>query len=281
MAIDSRTTFEVWQYIIYDETLSRALFDGTYHALAKQRGYRDDEVAVLDWFAAQPGMRWNVENLRFRAALETAACLCIHLPKTARLLTCGNDDWLQELCYEYLSHHSWDALGHRRLTECARFGRYVHERVAKRRIMPPHLDVVLELELAIVDVLAQTAAIPRDGWPTPPVTATALDASRPRRGPAQRTLTQPIDIRRFMSTDKPDRVDPDPGPVTWLIHLANRESSPKYKIIGNGPMLVLGLCDGTRTTAEVAATMESEHDVPAAQITKLVATWLAEGVLAV
>jgi hypothetical protein len=143
--------------------------------------------------------------------------------------------------------------------------------------MPPHLETVLELELAICDVLAQTAKIPRDGWPTPPTGA--LETLRPDRGPAQRTLTQPVDIRRFMRIDKPDRVEPDPGPVTWLIYLADLQSSPKTKILGNGPVLVLELCDGARTTAEIATTMESEYGVPAEQITKLVGTWLAEGVL--
>ncbi|MEO8698766.1 MAG: hypothetical protein ABI867_01950 [Kofleriaceae bacterium] len=279
MAIDSRTSFEVWQLVIYDELLSRSVFDGSYRELAKQRGYTADQVAVLDWFAEQPGMRWNVENLRFRAALETAACLCIHLPKTARLLSRGNDDWLQDICYEYLSYHSWDALGHRRLTECERFGRYVHDRIKRRRIMPPHLEQVLELELAIVGVLKQTAGLQ---WPIPPVLdGEELAACRPRRGPAQCVLEQPVDLRAFMSADEPDRVEPGPGPVTWLIYLASPTQNPCTKIVSEGPRILLEHCSGDRTTREIAAAMEAELELPTAQITRLVETWLAEGVLVI
>jgi hypothetical protein len=278
--IESRTTYEVWQLLIYDEALSRAVFDGSYRELAHRRGYTAEQIEVLDWFAAQPGMRWNVENLRFRAALETAACLGIHLPKTARLLTRGDDDWLQDICYEYLSHHGWDALGHRRLTECERFGRYVRERIMRRRITPPHLDHVLELELAIVGVLKQTAELARLGWPAPAALAgDALAASRPRRGPAQRLLVQPIDLRAFMRADRPDRVEAGPGPVTWLIHIPGPARGPRTKVIGDGPRTVLERCDGQRSAAEIAAGMDAELGVPAAQVTNLIETWLAECVL--
>jgi hypothetical protein len=280
VAIDSRTTFEVWQFLIYDEMLSTAVFDGTYPALAQSRGYTPEQIAVLDWFAAQPGMRWNVENLRFRAALETAAALCIHLPRTARLLTRGDDDWLQDICYEYLSHHRWDALGHRRLTECERFGRYVRGRIMRRRITPPHLEAVLELELAVIDVYKQTAAIPRDGWPTPPVfDDDALQSSRPRRGPAQRLLEQAIDLRAFMSAAKPLEVVAGPGPVTWFIHLPGPTKSHRMRIFSEGVCEVLTRCTGEQTALEIAEAMEDDFGLPRAQVTHLVRTWLDEGVL--
>ncbi len=279
MSIDSRTTFEVWQFLIYDEALSRAVFDGSYPALAAQRGYSAEQIAVLDWFAAQPGMRWNVENLRFRAALETAACLCIHLPKTARLLTRGDDDWLQDICYEYLAFHSWDALGHRRLTECERFGAYVRDRIMRRRITPPHLEAVMELELAVVDVMKQTSEAAKRGWPVPPDDIAAAKC-RPVRGPAQRILDQEIDIRAFMSADKPDRVEPAPGPVTWLIHIGGPTRGPKMKIISEGPRELLARCDGTRTTVELATSMEQDFELPASQVSRLLKTWLDDGVLA-
>ncbi|HEU0036703.1 MAG TPA: hypothetical protein VFQ53_39085 [Kofleriaceae bacterium] len=275
--ISSRTTFEVWQFLIYDEVLSRAVFDGTYRELAAQRGYSAEQLAVLDWFAAQPGMRWNVENLRFRAALETAACLQIHLPKTARLLTKGDDDWLQDICYEYLSFYHWDALGHRRLTECERFGRYVRERIMKRRITPAHLDRVLELELAVVDVLKQTAGVSPASWPAPPEGDIAH--VRPRRGIAQKLLDQPIDLRELMTLDKPDRVVFQPRAVTWLIHLPKPTERPKMKIISDGARELLARCTGTRETKEIASDLERELELPVEQVTKIVRTWLDEGVL--
>jgi hypothetical protein len=278
MAIDSRTTFEVWERLIYDEQLSRSVFDGSYRELATRLGFTTEQLAVLDWFAAQPGMRWNVENLRFRTALETVACLSIHLPKTARLLSRGDDDWLQDICYEYLSYHRWDALGHRRLTECERFGAYVRERIMRRRITPPHLESVLELELAIVAVQKLTAGVARGGWPAR-IPEGELATSRPRRGPAQRVLVQQVDLRGSMSEAKPDRLEPGPGPVTWLIFLADPTQNPRTRIIQEGPAIVLERCDGVRTGAEIAAEMAAEFDLAADQVMRLLATWAAEGVV--
>ena len=280
MAIDSRTTFEVWQYVIYDEVLSRAVFDGTYPELAVQRGYTAEQVAVLDWFAAQPGMRWNVENLRFRAALETAACLSIHIPKTARLLSRGDDDWLQDICYEYLSYYSWDALGHRRLTECERFGRYVRERIMRRRIMPKHLEHVLELELAVVEVMRKTAEIPKDGWPTPvQLSDEQLDSIRPQRSIAQRLLEQSVDLRAFMGTEKALEVIAGPDPVTWFVHIGAPEKAPRLKVFSEGARELLVRCDGKRTTAEIAATMAEEFGLPRADVARLVRIWLDDVIL--
>ena len=57
-----------------------------------------------------------------------------YMPRTVRLLTRGDDDWRQDLCFEYLAHHRWLPLGHMRLAECERFASYVQTRVMKRRI---------------------------------------------------------------------------------------------------------------------------------------------------
>lgn len=282
MPIDSRTTYKVWHYLIHDEALSRAVFDGSYRTIATERGYTADEIEVLDWFAAQPGMRWNVENLRFRAAFETAASLYVHMPRTVHLLTKGDDDWMQDVCYEYLSFYQWDALGHRRLTECERFGRYIRERIMRRRITPQHLDSVLELELAIVDVLKRTIDIPRDGWPAPPqLDGDGLAAATVRRGPAQRLLQQAIDLRGFMTAKPAEQVDAGPGPVTWLIHLASPAHKPRTKVIGDGPKALLERCDGTRTSAQIARAMADEFGLPPDQVTRLIGTFLRDGVLVV
>lgn len=270
---DSRTTFDVWQQIIYDEQLSRALFDGSYRALAGERGFDEEQLAILDWFAAQPGMRWNVENLRFRAALETAACLAIHVPNTARLLSRGDDDWLQDICYEYLAYHRWDALGHRRLTECERFGAYVRERIVRRRRLPAHLEHVLELELAIVDVWKQTATVP---WPDP---GTLEPSSRPRRAGAQRLLEQPIDLRAFMRDGRALEVTADAGPVTWFIYLTRPTARHKLSVISDGTRELLARCTGAHTVDEVAEEMERELELPRDPVVRQLAAWRAEGVI--
>lgn len=278
--IDSRTTFQVWEFLIYDETLSRAVFDGTYKDLASKRGYSSEQIAVLDWFASQPGMRWNVENLRFRAALETAACLGIHMPHTARLISRNDDDWLQDICYEYLAYYNWDALGHRRLTECQRFGTYTRERIMRRRIMPASFEHVLDLELAIVDVHRKTAEAARSGWPERrKLTASELETARPRRGIAHRLLEQPIDLRPFLAATKPLEVIAGPGPVTWLIHIGGPAENHKMKVVSAGPVEVLERCAGTATTAEIAASMEDEFGLPREQVSALIDTWVTQGIL--
>jgi hypothetical protein len=279
VAIDSRITHEVWQFLIYDEVLSRAVFDGSYRELAARRGYSADQIAVLDWFAAQPGMRWNVENLRFRAALETAACLQIHIPKTARLLTRGDDDWLQDICYEYLSYYSWDALGHRRLTECIRFAAYCRERIMKRRITPPHLDLVLELELATVEVMRATADVV--AWPKPPAAEIDLAPLAPRRAITQRLVSQPVDLRPFMRTEKALEVVVEQRPVTWLVHLGSPAENPHMKVVSDGVREVLVRCTGEATVREIAAAMEREHELPPSEVTKLMRRWLDDGTLVV
>lgn len=270
---DSRTTFDVWQLIIYDEQLSRALLDGSYRDVATQRGFTGEQIAVLDWFAAQPGMRWNVENLRFRAALETAACLAIHLPATSRLLCRGDDDWLQDTCYEYLSYYRWDALGHRRLTECERFGAYVRERIVRRRRMPAHIEHVLELELAVVDVWKQTASVP---WPEP---GTFDPLARPLRAGAQRVLEQPIDLRAFMRDGRALEVAPGPGPVTWFIYLTRPGTRHKLSVIGEGTRELLARCTGERAADEIAREMEDDFELPHEQVLQQLAAWREQGVI--
>lgn len=148
-------------------------------------------------FARQRGTRWNLENLRFRTAQETADTLASDLPRTVKLLTRGTDDWLQDLSCEYLSWYRWRQLGHLRFAECERFAAYARERIARRRPLPRHFDAVLDFELATVRLLKRTAAIPPDRWPPPPgaLSDQALARVVPRHSEAMELFDLPVDGR--------------------------------------------------------------------------------------
>src|SRR5438270_64202 len=81
------------------------------------RGMGAQDVAILDEFQREPGLRWNVENLRFRATHHVLTTLRNYLPITLHLLTRGDEDWQRDLVYEYLWFHRWDELGRRMLAE--------------------------------------------------------------------------------------------------------------------------------------------------------------------
>src|SRR5512141_1771950 len=129
----SQRVYDVWTQVIQDEALYEAMLDGS-HARLPGKQLDAEAIAILDQFRAEPGTRWNIENLRFRSALETGDTLLSYMPRTVKLLTRGDDDWRQDLCFEYLAHYQWRPLGHLRLAECERFASYVRTRVMKRRI---------------------------------------------------------------------------------------------------------------------------------------------------
>src|SRR5688572_16388840 len=150
MAIDARKGYDVWLQLIANEELYRHTLAGTHRELAERENLGEAELVILDAFHADKGTRWNIENLRFRTALEASASLASYLPRTCRMLTNGDENWLQDIAFEYLAFYKWTEHGHHRFAECERFGEYVRERIMKRRITPQHLEVVLDFELAVV-----------------------------------------------------------------------------------------------------------------------------------
>lgn len=284
MGADSRLVYEVWERLIRDEGLYQSLADGTHTEAAAKRGLSAEQSAVLAEFAAAPGTRWNVENLRFRSALETCATVESYLPLTIKLLTRGDPDWLQDICFEYLAHHHWQVLGHMRLGECQRFGQYVRERVMKRRITPPGLDAALTFELGVVEVLKMTAAIAPEAWPRPdqsPLADDTLAAAQPRRSPAQRVIELPIDIRAWVASGKPDPNAIVARPIAFLVHVPSLREIHKIKVVGEGARELLGRCSGERTTAVIAAQLEEEFDLGRDDVFRLVAQWVTERILMV
>lgn len=277
--ISSKRVYEVWTQVIQDEELYEAMLEGT-HARLAGRQLDAEAIEILDRFRAEPGTPWNVENLRFRAAQHVGDTLLTYMPRMMRMVTGGDDGWRQDLCYEYLAHHRWQPLGHLQLSECERFTRFVRSRVMKRRITPPHLEAVIQYELAVVRLLRSTAAIPADAWPVHrKVSDDELPAARPRRGPCQVQVELDVDLRPWIASGDPSRGEVGPGPITLLVHLPTLEERHQIKAISDGVRVVLERCDGGRTVEDLATALEAEYDLPAAGVRQLVRMLLEERIL--
>ncbi len=276
----SRRVYEVWTQLVQDEGLYEAVLAGT-HAQLADRALDAEAIAILDQFQAEPGTRWNVENLRFRSALETGDTLVSYLPRAVRMLTRGDDDWRQDMCFEYLARHRWQALGHHRLAECARFAEYIRTHIMKRRLTPPHLEDVLAFELAVVQLIRATANVPAEAWPVARAwTDDELAGARPRRSPVQTVLDLALDLRPWIESADPLQGEPGPEPITLLIHIPSLDEPHRIKTISDGVRVVLERCDGERTVAELARELEDEYELPAADVHRLVRALLDERILA-
>lgn len=282
MQVDARVAYDVWMELIADEELYRYVIAGNHRELAASRGLDEVKLAVLDELHALPGTRWNIENLRFRTALEAGSTLVSYMPRTIRMLTKGDENWLQDICFEYLSFYRWVEYGHHRFTECVRFGEYVRDRIMKRRITPAHFDVVLEFELAVIRVLMKTAHVPTDMWPTAPLLDdAALSAARLRRTVPSEVVELRTDIREWIETGDPLKGTVGAQPVTFLIFAPSLEEPHQLQVLGEGARLVLERFDGGQTMGELARALQEEFGLEESEVMSLARRWLGQRVLAV
>jgi hypothetical protein len=280
MAIDARKGYDVWLQLIADEELYRHTIAGTHRELAERKHLGDDELAILDAFHAEKGTRWNIENLRFRTAITAGGSLASYMPRTCRMLTNGDDNWLQDIAFEYLAFYRWTEHGHYRFAECERFGEYVRERIMKRRITPPHLEVVLDFELAVVRLLKKTAHI--DRWPEPPeLTDEQLVEARVCRAEAVELVELPVDIRAWVESGDPLTGTVQPQPVTLLIYVPSLRDKHRIKMIGEGLRVVLEHLGSSndRTVGEVASVLEDDYGIERAELLGMIRDWLGERIL--
>jgi hypothetical protein len=277
--LSSQRVYEVWTQLIQDEELYEAMLAGSHGELAG-RGLDAEAIAILDQFRAEPGTRWNIENLRFRSTLFVGDLLLLYMPRTVRLLTRGDDQWRNDLCFEYLAHHRWRPMGHMQLMECERFASFIQTRVLKRRVAPPHLEAAMAYELAVIRLLRSTAHIAAEAWPVRrDVSDAALPALRPRRSPAQVLVELDVDLRPWIESGDPARGEVGPEPITLLVHMPSLEERYLIKTISDGVRVVLERCDGVRTVGALARELEDEFELPAADVHRLVKTLLDERIL--
>jgi hypothetical protein len=281
-AIDARVAYEMWIELIANEPLYEAMIAGTHRDLATSLELDEVKLSVLDALRAERGTRWNIENLRFRTAYECGGTLTSYLPRTIKLLTNGDENWLQDITFEYLSSFRWKEHGHHRFAECERFATYVRDRIMKRRITPRYLDEVLEFELEVIRLLRDTAQVPLEAWPKPQVLDDAqLLASRIQRAPAVRTIDLAVDLTEWVESADPTKGVVRERPVTYLVYVPSLQDTHRIKLLGEGPKIVLACFDGSRTTEEIATALEEEYGIERAELVGLVRNWLTERVLVV
>lgn len=278
--MDARRVYDVWLRLISDEELYRAMQENRHRELAADRALAEDELAILDIFRSEAGTRWNIENLRFRTALEVGDTLRSYLPRTIALLTNGDPNWLQDISFEYLAFHKWVEYGHHRFTECERFAAYVRSRIMKRRITPPHLESVLAFEIGVVEVLRRTSQVPPAVWTSPRELAdAALAEARLVRSPCSDVIRLPVDIREWVTSGDPLRGGAvRDQPVAFLVYVPSLTETHRIKILGEGPQEVLARFDGSRTTDGVAREL-AELGIEAHELRALARNWLAERIL--
>jgi hypothetical protein len=270
---DARAVYDVWIRLVQSEPLYDAMLRGEHAAVARGLGFTELELAILDDFAIQPGTRWHVENLRFRAVTMVSRLLGWHLPATLRLVTEGRDGWLRDLVYEYLSLHRWVELGHHhRFAECERFAAFVEHRVIKRRRPPPHIEAVLGFERGLIELSRRAAALPIAAWPRPHAAAPEpARHARILRGPVQLQLALPVDI------------------LAWL-----RDPTTELRVTASTPLDVVAYITAADAPIELEPVPPAGHPLLAAaaapcprdELERLapdagptIARWLARGIL--
>jgi hypothetical protein len=281
-ATDARLALDVWQRLVRDERVHRAFAAGRHRELAESLGLGPEEVAILDAFAARPGTRWNVENIRYRATLQVSVRLEMWMPMSVRLLTGGHEDWLRDLVFEYLTLHEWDDLGPYALTECERFAAFVRERVMLRRPWNARLEPVLAFELAVVGLLKRTRDVPAEAWPDLPGPALGdetLRSLRPRHGPVVQVVKLPIDVTPWLENGGREESSLRDQPTSYLLYVPSLRVAHRVQTIGEGAELVFESCTGESTVAELAARLEAEHGVDPAGVHALIRRWIENGAL--
>jgi hypothetical protein len=282
MAIDARRALDVWVRLVRDEELYDATMAGRHRDLAAARRLDADDLVILDEFRERPGTRWNVENIRFRAALQVSVRLRMWMPLTVFALTRNDEDWLNDLAFEYLVHHRWSDLGPYQLTECERFGAFVRQRVVQRRRFNRQLEPILAFELAVIELLNATEEIPADAWTgssggddRPP-----LGAIRPRRGPAVRLIELPLDVTPWLQAADPTGLVLPDREVHYLVYVPSLQHAHRVQTLSEGARVLFERCTGERTSDELASQLADEFDMDPAGVRGQIQRWLDLGALA-
>ena len=247
---DAKQVYDVWIALVGDEEMYDAMLVGKHREVAARRGMNDEEILILDDFASQPGTRWHMDNLRFRCTTMVSRIFKWHLPATIALLTGGNEDWIRDITYEYMSDHNWRDLGHhRRFAECARFAKVVGTKFKKRRLSTQYLDEVLKFELAVLDLLREAAHLPPEAWSTPAPGA----AVRPKVSEASKLVELPVDIVDWLAKPEGKPVAAATTPTTALVWIPAPSQAHRIARLDGDAKKLFEMCRGEKTIDELAA----------------------------
>ncbi len=284
MDFGSEEAYAVWTRLIQDESLYAAMMSDSLDELVKTQGYRitERERELLAKFRAERGVRWMMENLRFRSAMQTAETVSHRLPRTVRLLTKGDDDWLQDITFEYLAFFHWKVLGFNTIAEVERFGGYVTSRVMKRRFTPAYLKELLAFEMEIVRVYGRTASIPEAAWrplPSQAPSAAQVAESRPCRTPQVSVVHSEVDLSEWIRSADPLKGKVVPGHTAALVWIPSPLVKHQMQLLSPGARLLFDACLGRSTGAELAKHFAEEYGAQPARVLELIGEWMVKGAL--
>jgi hypothetical protein len=278
MEIESALAYELWTRLIHDEELYAAAMANDLDALLQRRHleFSPQERAAMEQLRSQPGVRWSMENLRFRCAMQVAETVRNRLPRTTKLLTKGDRDWMQEIAFEYLAYYGWQPLGFNTIAEAQRFVDYVKVRIKKRRMAPPFLDEVLALEAALLEVLRKSSVIPSAAWPSSPASPIddeVIAKARLKWAPCSSLIDSPVDLTDWLKSSDPAIGAVRPGSLHVLAWVPSLQAKHRIQILDDGARLLFARLQGKKSTAEVAAALGEELGVGCTEIYELVRGW--------
>lgn len=277
-SFDARAVYDVWIKLVQSEELYEAMLLGEHVACAQRLGFGELEQEILEDFAIQPGTRWHVENLRFRAVTMVSRLLGWHLPATLRLIAEGKEGWLRDLVYEYLSLHRWVELGHHhRFAECARFAAFVEKRVLARRMPPPHVEAVLAFERGLLELARRAAMLPITEWPQRAAAAEVRSDAIVVRGPVQVQLHLPVDLLAWLRSPTRELEVTAEAPLDVLAHVAAADAALQTEAITPlGAQLLAAAAQPLRRDELERSCAGPDAGAP---IGALIDRWLESGVL--
>jgi hypothetical protein len=271
---DAQLVYAVWQRVIADEAISDAVIDNRLGELSEQ--FHRDEMAILRDFAADPGFRWTVENLRYRATLMIVRNLQKRMPRTVRLLTGGSGDWLWDLVSEYLLRHHWRDLGHRYNSECIRFAEFVTRRVARRRLLGDACMAALAYESGILAVLVRASE--KADWPAT-VEREDDPAWQPRRNPSAVIAELPVDLVAWLESGDGPPIPTSRAPVALLMYMPTIDGSVQIERLADNERTIFNAVSGGSPVTELVREIHEREGIDPADMEDALRRWQRARVL--
>lgn len=263
---DARQVYALWQRLIADESLCDAAIEGRLDELSETLDAGD--VAIARAFGADPGFRWAVENLRYRATTMVVRNLEKRMPITTRLLTGGNGDWLWDLASEYLARHGWRDLGHRYNSECLRFAEFVTRRVARRRLLGDACLAALAYESGVLSVLVR-ASEQRD-WPTGD---DGGRSARPRRNPNAVVVDLPVDLVAWLASGDGSPAPASSEPVALAMYMPALDRPVEILRLTSAEKRILNAVSGNATVVELVREIDEREGIDPADVEQALHRW--------
>lgn len=265
---DAQRVYAVWQRVIADEALSDAVVENRLDDLSEL--FDRDEMSILRDFASEPGFRWAVENLRYRATTMIVRNLQKRMPATVRLLTGGNHDWLWDLASEYLVRHRWLDLGHRYNSECLRFAEFITRRVARRRALGDECLAALAYESGILTSLVRASE--QVAWPAA-IAREDNQAWQPRRNPSAVVARLPVDLLAWLQSGDGPPVPTSRIPLALLLYVPTVDGSVQIERLTDHEAAIFNAVSGDSPVTLLARDIGQREGIDPGDVEHVLRRW--------